>query len=145
MTVEEWDAMDKKPGMKFRTPDGKVGRLVSVHKDGATLDFTDENDYRHVLRGFYRCVQLSQVGDPAPAAPPKPKTRVKGATRKNSHYICYGKVMREKTGDVFASAYEASVCLGVQAKTILRSCIENLPIGKGAYKGECFKLLEAQK
>ena len=37
MAVEEWYAMDKKSGMKFRTPDGKVGRLVSVHKDGATL------------------------------------------------------------------------------------------------------------
>ena len=137
MTVEEWESVDKTPGTRFRTPDGKVGRLVSVHKDGATLDFTNGETYTHVVRSFYRCVQLSQVDDPAPAAPK--------SKRKNTHYICYGKVMREKTGDVFASAYEASVCLGVQAKTILRSCTKNLPIGQGAYKGEYFKLVEGQK
>lgn len=72
MTIEEWYALDKKPGMRFRTPDGKVGKLVSVHKDGATLDFTDEETYARVHRSFYRCVQLKhpeEEYDP----PQKPK------------------------------------------------------------------------
>ncbi len=135
MTLEEWESVDKAPGTRFRTSDGKVGKLVSVHKDGATLDFTDENDYRHVTRGFYRCVQLSQVDDPMPAKPPK--THVSGISAPK----CRGKVLRVKTGDVFASVHDARVSLGLGFSTILRSCTKGLPIRQGAFKGESFRFV----
>ena len=72
MTIEEWAQADKSVGTKWRVPNGAVGRLVSVHKDGATLDFTNEETYSRVHRGFYRCVQLKhpeEEYDP----PQKPK------------------------------------------------------------------------
>ncbi len=135
MTIKEWESVDKAPGTRFRTSEGKVGKLVSVHKDGATLDFTDENDYRRVTRGFYRCVQLSLSGDSAPAEPPKPRTSGISTPK------CRGKVLRVKTGDVFASVHDARVSLGLGFSTILRSCTKGLPIRRGAFKGESFRFV----
>ena len=141
MTVEEWYAMDKKPGMKLRTSDGKIGKLVSVHKDGATLDFTNGETYTHVVRSFYRCVQLSKPGDPVPAEPAKPRPRTSGISTSK----CRGRVLRVKTGDVFASANDARASLGLSPGSILRSCLKGVPVSSGAYKGEYFKLLEVQQ
>ena len=141
MTVEEWYAMDKKSGMKFRTPDGKIGKLVSVHKDGATLDFTDENDYRHVTLGFYRCVQLSQADESSESQKAKPKTQANDIAISHNRNNRYGKVMRVKTGDVFNSPHDAQVCLGVDYKLILRSCMKNISIVRGTFKGESFKFV----
>lgn len=141
MTVEEWYALDKKPGMKFRTPDGKIGKLVSVHKDGATLDFTNGETYTHVVRSFYRCVQLSQVDELSEPQKAKPKTQANDIAISHNRNNRYGKVMRVKTGDVFNSPHDAQVCLGVDYKLILRSCMKNISIVRGTFKGESFKFV----
>ena len=141
MTVEEWYAMDKKPGMKFRTPDGKVGKLVSVHKDGATLDFTNGETYTHVVRSFYRCVQLSQTDESSEPQKAKPKTQANDIAVSHNRNNRYGKVMRVKTEDIFNSPHDAQVCLGVDYKLILRSCMKNISIVHGTFKGESFRFV----
>ena len=141
MTVEEWYALGKKPGMKLRTPDGKIGKLVSVHKDGATLDFTNGETYTHVVRSFYRCVQLSQTDESSEPQKAKPKTQANDIAISHNRNNRYGKVMRVKTGDVFNSPHDAQVCLGVDYKLILRSCMKNISIVRGTFKGESFKFV----
>lgn len=141
MTLEEWAQADKSVGTKWRVPDGKIGKLVSVHKDGATLDFTDENDYRHVTRGFYRCVQLSQVDESNEPQKAKPKTQANDIAISHNRNNRYGKVMRVKTGDIFNSPHDAQVCLGVDYKLILRSCMKNISIVRGTFKGESFRFV----
>ena len=141
MTVEEWYAMDKKAGMKLRTSDGKIGKLVSVHKDGATLDFTNGETYTHVVRSFYRCVQLSQTDESSEPQKAKPKTQANDIAISHNRNNRYGKVMRVKTGDIFNSPHDAQVCLGVDYKLILRSCMKNISIVRGTFKGESFKFV----
>lgn len=61
MTAAEWEALDKKPGMLLYLPQGNkwdpkpctAGRLVSYIGYGATLDFTREERYKSVERGYY--------------------------------------------------------------------------------------------
>ena len=141
MTEKEWYALGKKPGMKFRTSDGKIGKLVSVHKDGATLDFTNGETYTHVVRSFYRCVQLSQADESSEPQKAKPKTQANDIAISHNRNNRYGKVMRVKTGDVFNSPHDAQVCLGVDYKLILRSCMKNISIVRGTFKGESFKFV----
>ena len=133
MTAEEWYALDKKPGMKFRTPENKIGRLVSVHKDGATLDFTPAEGYRHVERGFYRCVQLVNSDTPLPKA-----------KKENSKPRKYSmqRVMRVKTGVVYKTMNAAAVALHINRKTIQKSAVFGIPPKKGLCKGECFRFVD---
>ncbi len=134
MTVEEWDTLDKRPGMKFRTPENKIGTLVSVHKDGATLDFTVGGTYTHVTRGFYRCVQLSLSDAPLPKA-----ERTK-AERKRKDSLSR-KVMRVKTGIIYKTIAEAARLLRVSDDTIRKSAGLGMTIKRGKYAGESFKFV----
>ena len=127
MTIEEWTVVDKTPGTRFRTSDGKIGKLVSVHKDGATLDFTNGETYTHVVRGFYRCVQLSD-----PDAPPTEKEDSK--PRKYS----VRKVMRVKTGAIYKTVAEAARTLHVSDDTIRKSAGLGITPKRGKYAGESF-------
>lgn len=129
MTAEEWYALDKRPGMKFRTSDNKIGKLVSVHKDGATLDFTNVDGYSHVVRGFYRCVQLSDPDDPVAAEAHKPKKRL------------VRKVMRVKTGVIYETPTAAARALHISIKTIQDSAGLGRPIEKGGHAGESFRFV----
>lgn len=131
MTAEEWYALDKKPGMKFRTPENKIGRLVSVHKDGATLDFTDMGGYSHVVRSFYRCVQLVNSDTPLPKVK-KPKGKRSSVRR----------VMRVKTGVVYETMAEAARALHTSSENIRRSAGLGITPRKGPCKGECFRFVD---
>ncbi len=128
MTAEEWHALDKKPGMKFRTPENKIGALISVHKDGATLDFT-KGRYDRVIRGFYRCVQLSLSDAPLPKAERKRKDSLPR------------KVMRVKTGIIYKTIAEAARLLRMSDDTIRKSAGLGMTIKRGKYAGESFKFV----
>lgn len=131
MTAEEWYALDKRPGMKFRTPENKNGRLVSVHKDGATLDFTDMGGYSHVVRSFYRCVQLVNSDTPLP--------KVKKPEGENR---LWRKVMLIKTGVVYKSTAEAARAFHTTPETIRKSAVLGIAVKKGSCKGECFRFVD---
>lgn len=133
MTTEEWYALDKKPGMKFRTPENKIGRLVSVHKDGATLDFTPAEGYRHVERSFYRCVQLVNSDTPLPKAEKEDSKPRKYPRRK---------VMRVKTGVVYKTVAEAARMLHMSDDTIINSAGLGITPRRGSCKGECFRFVD---
>ena len=137
MTIEEWYALDKKPGMKFRTPSNQIGRLVSVHKDGATLDFTNEDGYGHVVRGFYRCVQLSDPNDPVSVETPKPKVK-----NSQSGKSLMRKVVRVKTGVVYESIAEAARFFRASPETVRRSALWGITIKKGPCEGERFQFVD---
>ena len=126
MTAEEWYALDKKPGMKFRTPENKIGVLVSVHKDGATLDFTNMAGYSHVVRSFYRCVQLVNSDTPLPKV----------------EKCLWRKVMRVKTGAVYESEAEAARAFHTAPETIRKSAVLGITIKRGPCKGECFRFVD---
>lgn len=115
--------------MKFRTPENKIGTLVSVHKDGATLDFTVGGTYTHVTRGFYRCVQLSLSDAPLPKA----ERKRKGSLPR--------KVMRVKTGIIYKTIAEAARLLRVSDDTIRKSAGLRMTIKRGKYAGESFKFV----
>ena len=119
MTEKEWYALGKKPGMKLRTSDGKIGKLVSVHKDGATLDFTNGETYTHVVRGFYRCVQLKRLEEEY-GPPPKSKyARWKGEP--------HG-VYCTMNGLTYSGVRDAARELGISVGDVRDACEKNIRI-----------------
>lgn len=121
MTLEEWERADKSIGTKWRTPNGRIGRLVSVHKDGATLDFTDGETYTRVVRGFYRCVQL-KIPQETDEIPKKPHSK----ERIKKDYGRGHKVYCTKNGRMYASVAKAATHLKITMADVKDACNRNI-------------------
>ena len=110
MTVQEWQALDKTPGMILYPPGGKgAGRLVSYIQYGATLDFT-KGEASHVDRAYYPYQMLSKTPEAA-IAPPKPKQK-RGGKRPMIAVKCV------ETGEIYSSITQAAKFLHVSHTTI---------------------------
>ena len=163
MTAAEWEALDKKPGMvlylsraaRRESKSCDAGRLVSYIGYGATLDFTAEDHYKSVVRGYYPYQMLYETEEHLWEAQQKEKEEkerrareARERERQAQEKRAKARVEREKTGNgkgarqrkpvkcietgvTYSSLCEAGDILGLTDREVSYSLKRG-----AAYKGE---------